>query len=108
MFLFFCSKLSFFDLLIIVIESAYFIFLVELLFFISSFLNFQLAGVVAVEITGGPTIPFVPGRKVSIYMKRLLRMFLDVLLLLCKKVCWFWQDSMASPEEGRLLDANQG
>ncbi len=25
---------------------------------------FQLAGVVAVEITGGPTIPFHPGRKV--------------------------------------------
>jgi hypothetical protein len=25
---------------------------------------FQLAGVVAVEVTGGPTIDFVPGRKV--------------------------------------------
>jgi len=25
---------------------------------------FQLAGVVAVEVTGGPTIQFVPGRKV--------------------------------------------
>jgi len=25
---------------------------------------FQLAGVVAVEVTGGPTIHFVPGRKV--------------------------------------------
>lgn len=41
---------------------------------------YQLAGVVAVEVTGGPTIDFVPGRK----------------------------DSMASPEEGRLPDANQG
>lgn len=41
---------------------------------------YQLAGVVAVEVTGGPTIEFVPGRK----------------------------DSMASPEEGRLPDANQG
>jgi len=29
---------------------------------------FQLAGVVAVEITGGPTIDFVPGRKVYIYI----------------------------------------
>lgn len=27
-------------------------------------LIFQLAGVVAVEVTGGPTIDFVPGRKV--------------------------------------------
>ncbi|XVE69026.1 hypothetical protein DITRI_Ditri09bG0116600 [Diplodiscus trichospermus] len=41
---------------------------------------YQLAGVVAVEVTGGPTIDFVPGRK----------------------------DSMESPEEGRLPDANQG
>ena len=28
--------------------------------------HFQLAGVVAVEVTGGPTIDFVPGRKVQI------------------------------------------
>ncbi|KAH7519905.1 hypothetical protein FEM48_Zijuj08G0087000 [Ziziphus jujuba var. spinosa] len=41
---------------------------------------FQLAGVVAVEVTGGPTIEFVPGRK----------------------------DSVESPEEGRLPDAKQG
>ncbi|KAE8715926.1 putative L-ascorbate peroxidase 3 [Hibiscus syriacus] len=41
---------------------------------------YQLAGVVAVEVTGGPTIDFVPGRK----------------------------DSEVSPEEGRLPDANQG
>ncbi|CAI9110961.1 OLC1v1011073C1 [Oldenlandia corymbosa var. corymbosa] len=41
---------------------------------------YQLAGVVAVEVTGGPTIDFVPGRK----------------------------DSMVSPEEGRLPDANKG
>ncbi|XP_057809413.1 L-ascorbate peroxidase 3-like isoform X2 [Salvia miltiorrhiza] len=41
---------------------------------------YQLAGVVAVEVTGGPTIDFVGGRK----------------------------DSMASPEEGRLPDAKQG
>jgi L-ascorbate peroxidase len=41
---------------------------------------FQLAGVVAVEITGGPTIEFVPGRK----------------------------DSKISPREGRLPDATQG
>ncbi|KAK9038105.1 hypothetical protein V6N11_022994 [Hibiscus sabdariffa] len=41
---------------------------------------YQLAGVVAVEVTGGPTIDFVPGRK----------------------------DSKVSPEEGRLPDANQG
>ena len=26
--------------------------------------HFQLAGVVAVEVTGGPTVDFVPGRKV--------------------------------------------
>ncbi|CAL9753284.1 unnamed protein product [Musa acuminata subsp. burmannicoides] len=41
---------------------------------------YQLAGVVAVEITGGPTVPFAPGRK----------------------------DSSVCPEEGRLPDANQG
>ncbi|CAK7334241.1 unnamed protein product [Dovyalis caffra] len=41
---------------------------------------YQLAGVVAVEVTGGPTIDFVPGRK----------------------------DSTESPEEGRLPDATQG
>ncbi|XP_054823922.1 L-ascorbate peroxidase 3-like isoform X2 [Prosopis cineraria] len=41
---------------------------------------YQLAGVVAVEITGGPTIDFIPGRK----------------------------DLMMSPEEGRLPDAKQG
>lgn len=41
---------------------------------------YQLAGVVAVEITGGPTIDFVPGRK----------------------------DSNVSPNEGRLPDAKQG
>lgn len=41
---------------------------------------YQLAGVVAVEVTGGPCIDFVPGRK----------------------------DSLNSPEEGRLPDAKQG
>ncbi|KAL6517432.1 L-ascorbate peroxidase 3 [Orobanche minor] len=41
---------------------------------------FQLAGVVAVEVTGGPTIDFVPGRK----------------------------DSKVSPREGRLPDAKKG
>lgn len=41
---------------------------------------YQLAGVVAVEVTGGPSIDFIPGRK----------------------------DSDESPKEGRLPDANQG
>ncbi|MED6108457.1 L-ascorbate peroxidase 3 [Stylosanthes scabra] len=41
---------------------------------------YQLAGVIAVEVTGGPTIQFVPGRK----------------------------DSLQSPPEGRLPDAKQG
>ncbi|KAL7610600.1 hypothetical protein Lser_V15G12316 [Lactuca serriola] len=41
---------------------------------------YQLAGVVAVEVTGGPTINFKPGRK----------------------------DSKVSPNEGRLPDAKQG
>ncbi|CAN4112556.1 unnamed protein product [Withania somnifera] len=41
---------------------------------------YQLAGVVAVEVTGGPTIDFVPGRK----------------------------DSSISPKEGRLPDAKKG
>nr|AAD43334.1 ascorbate peroxidase [Zantedeschia aethiopica] len=41
---------------------------------------YQLAGVVAVEVTGGPTIDFVPGRR----------------------------DSLVSPKEGRLPDAKQG
>ncbi|KAJ7519606.1 hypothetical protein O6H91_20G045800 [Diphasiastrum complanatum] len=41
---------------------------------------YQLAGVVAIEVTGGPTIPFHPGRK----------------------------DIAESPEEGRLPDATKG
>lgn len=41
---------------------------------------YQLAGVVAVEVTGGPTIDFVPGRR----------------------------DSSACPREGRLPDAKKG
>uniref|UniRef100_A0A2P2LV68 Plant heme peroxidase family profile domain-containing protein n=1 Tax=Rhizophora mucronata TaxID=61149 RepID=A0A2P2LV68_RHIMU len=41
---------------------------------------YQLAGVVAVEVTGGPSIDFVPGRK----------------------------DSNISPKEGRLPDAKLG
>ncbi|KAH0451571.1 hypothetical protein IEQ34_018870 [Dendrobium chrysotoxum] len=41
---------------------------------------YQLAGVVAVEVTGGPTIDFVPGRR----------------------------DSSACPKEGRLPDAKKG
>ncbi|KAK1297341.1 putative L-ascorbate peroxidase 4 [Acorus calamus] len=41
---------------------------------------YQLAGVVAVEVTGGPTIDFVPGRK----------------------------DSSVCPKEGRLPDAKKG
>ncbi|KAK4781113.1 hypothetical protein SAY87_017219 [Trapa incisa] len=41
---------------------------------------YQLAGVVAVEVTGGPTVDFVPGRK----------------------------DSLESPEEGRLPDGSKG
>ncbi|KAM0938730.1 putative L-ascorbate peroxidase [Dioscorea sansibarensis] len=41
---------------------------------------YQLAGVVAVEVTGGPTIDFVPGRK----------------------------DSTVCPREGRLPDAKKG
>ncbi|XP_027360368.1 L-ascorbate peroxidase 3-like [Abrus precatorius] len=41
---------------------------------------YQLAGIVAVEVTGGPTIDFIPGRK----------------------------DSLESPPEGRLPDAKQG
>ncbi|KAF7841199.1 L-ascorbate peroxidase 3 [Senna tora] len=41
---------------------------------------YQLAGVVAVEVTGGPTIDFVPGRR----------------------------DSNVCPREGRLPDAKQG
>nr|XP_007131705.1 hypothetical protein PHAVU_011G035000g [Phaseolus vulgaris]ESW03699.1 hypothetical protein PHAVU_011G035000g [Phaseolus vulgaris] len=41
---------------------------------------YQLAGVVAVEVTGGPTVDFVPGRK----------------------------DSKVSPKEGRLPDAKLG
>ncbi|KAI3665357.1 hypothetical protein L6452_43981 [Arctium lappa] len=41
---------------------------------------YQLAGVVAVEVTGGPTIDFAPGRK----------------------------DADVSPDEGRLPDAKQG
>ncbi|XP_031494617.1 probable L-ascorbate peroxidase 4, peroxisomal [Nymphaea colorata] len=41
---------------------------------------YQLAGVVAVEVTGGPTVDFVPGRR----------------------------DSVVSPKEGRLPDAKKG
>ena len=32
----------------------------------------QLAGVVAVEVTGGPTIHFVPGRQVGSWRKLLI------------------------------------
>ncbi|KAG6518865.1 hypothetical protein ZIOFF_022346 [Zingiber officinale] len=45
-----------------------------------AYVSYELAGVVAVEVTGGPTIQFKPGRK----------------------------DSSVCPEEGRLPDANQG
>lgn len=31
-------------------------------------MRLQLAGVVAVEVTGGPTIPFHPGRKVRAWL----------------------------------------
>ncbi|KAK9052067.1 hypothetical protein SSX86_028695 [Deinandra increscens subsp. villosa] len=41
---------------------------------------YQLAGIVAVEVTGGPTVDFVPGRK----------------------------DSVSSPKEGRLPNATKG
>ncbi|BAH94688.1 Os09g0538600, partial [Oryza sativa Japonica Group] len=41
---------------------------------------YQLAGVVAVEVTGGPTVDFVPGRR----------------------------DSSVCPREGRLPDAKKG
>ncbi|CAN1249421.1 L-ascorbate peroxidase, cytosolic [Linum perenne] len=33
---------------------------------------YQLAGVVAVEITGGPDVPFHPGREVSVFLCRLI------------------------------------
>lgn len=68
--------------------------------------SLQLAGVVAVEVTGGPTVDFVPGRKVCI------------LELKAEPVIgWVWhakifitsiQDSNACPKEGRLPDAKQG
>ncbi|KAK1322001.1 putative L-ascorbate peroxidase 4 [Acorus calamus] len=48
---------------------------------------YQLAGVVAVEVTGGPTIDFVPGRKIA---------------------CFTIQDSSVCPKEGRLPDAKKG
>jgi L-ascorbate peroxidase len=41
---------------------------------------YQLAGVVAVEVTGGPTVEFIPGRR----------------------------DSSVCPREGRLPDAKKG
>jgi hypothetical protein len=36
--------------------------------FFCSLLLLQLAGVVAVEVTGGPEIPFHPGREVRLYI----------------------------------------
>ncbi|KAM7261209.1 hypothetical protein ACFE04_026684 [Oxalis oulophora] len=53
---------------------------------------YQLAGVVAVEITGGPSIDFVPGRKALTDFREK-----------CPR-----QDSLQSPDEGRLPDAKQG
>ncbi|KAH9694709.1 L-ascorbate peroxidase 3 [Citrus sinensis] len=55
-------------------------FLLALFIYFFIKLNIYLAGVVAVEVTGGPTVDFVPGRK----------------------------DSKISPKEGRLPDAKRG
>jgi len=53
---------------------------------IINYLCFQLAGVVAVEVTGGPTIDFVPGRKVWHCGKFLeYSLYLSKFLLLIKK-----------------------
>lgn len=41
----------------------------QLTIFVNAQFVVQLAGVVAVEITGGPTVPFVPGRKVDEFKK---------------------------------------
>uniref|UniRef100_I1PA73 L-ascorbate peroxidase n=1 Tax=Oryza glaberrima TaxID=4538 RepID=I1PA73_ORYGL len=53
---------------------------------------YQLAGVVAVEVSGGPAVPFHSGREL-----RLFSSFLDLL-----------QDKPAPPPEGRLPDATKG
>ncbi|CAA6663222.1 unnamed protein product [Spirodela intermedia] len=54
---------------------------------------YQLAGVVAVEVTGGPTIDFVPGRRVG---NAILSSTNQCFRFLC------------IPREGRLPDAKQG
>lgn len=51
---------------------------------IISVLCFQLAGVVAVEVTGGPTIDFVPGRRVccAIPLVRILVVMISLNLVI--------------------------
>lgn len=45
---------------------------------------FQLAGVVAVEVTGGPTIDFIPGRKVyTIYAEVLFSLIIHARVSIC-------------------------
>ncbi|KAK6144506.1 hypothetical protein DH2020_021326 [Rehmannia glutinosa] len=63
---------------------------------------YQLAGVVAVEVTGGPEVPFHPGRPDSICLivlrVQLLRKFADLKS----------QDKEEPPVEGRLPNATEG
>lgn len=57
-----------------------------------TFIVSQLAGVVAVEVTGGPTIDFVAGRKVSIlqchnnFLGLILFRYKEVICLLINKM----------------------
>ncbi|KAG5530191.1 hypothetical protein RHGRI_030534 [Rhododendron griersonianum] len=68
---------------------------------------YQLAGVVAVEVTGGPTIDFVPGRKVCLDFRG-EGLFSPHICIFLYFHLPFVQDFMDSPEEGRLPDAKQG
>ncbi|GER50254.1 ascorbate peroxidase [Striga asiatica] len=68
---------------------------------------YQLAGVVAVEVTGGPTIDFVPGRKLHSVHPLACILVSSTEILVVATSCFF-QDSKISPKEGRLPDATKG
>lgn len=69
----------------------------------------QLAGVVGVEVTGGPEIPFHPGREVShcstnVAFVNTLGLYIYIYI----KMHLSFQDKPEPPPEGRLPDANLG
>ncbi|KAL6277735.1 hypothetical protein ACE6H2_021336 [Prunus campanulata] len=87
---------------------------------------YQLAGVVAVEITGGPDVPFHPGRPVidienticddidflalkqRRHGKNVLKCDINLNFYSLVQVMYKFQDKQEPPPEGRLPDASKG